>query len=201
MLEAHPLTYRTHVLPRLLSLVKVVYSTLLRYLLKFGVVGLIGYVVDVGIFNVLWRNDGEGGNFFQGPIGAKIVSVAVATLVNWVGNRYWTFRENRRRNFVLELLEFAIVSVLGLLVGLACLWLSHYVFGLHSRLADNISSNVIGLGLGTVLRFALYRYWVYGLHRKDGLTARQNRVEAATLVLFQDEALVNRETAEEQTSR
>jgi putative flippase GtrA len=46
-------------------------------------------------------------------------------------------------------------------IGLACLWFSHYVLGFTSLLADNISSNVIGLALGTVFRFWLYRSWVF----------------------------------------
>jgi len=46
-------------------------------------------------------------------------------------------------------------------IGLACLWVSHYVLGHTSVLADNISSNVIGLLLGAVFRFVLYRYWVF----------------------------------------
>ncbi len=107
----------------------------MRYVLKFGVVGLLGYVVDVGIFNALSLGAAGHGHFFQSPIGAKIVSVTVATLVTWFGNRYWTFREHRRKNFVLELFEFAAVSVGGLLIGLLCLWISHYMLGLTSLLA------------------------------------------------------------------
>lgn len=48
-----------------------------------------------------------------------------------------------------------------MLIGLTCLWVSHYVLGYTSLLADNISSNVIGLALGTVFRFWLYREWVF----------------------------------------
>jgi putative flippase GtrA len=50
-------------------------------------------------------------------------------------------------------------------IGLACLWFSHYVLGFTSVIADNISSNVIGLGLGSVFRFTLYRYWVFSPNR------------------------------------
>ncbi len=167
-----------------------------KYVLKFGAIGLLGYFVDVGVFNALRLGVLGHGHFFQGPIGAKIVSVAIATLVTWFGNRYWTFREHRRKNFVLELVEFTVVSVGGLAIGLLCLWVSHYLLGLDTLLADNISSNVIGLFLGTAFRFVLYRYWVYGHHRKDGLTALQNRVVAAESAIFEDEESVNRETAE-----
>ncbi|MCY7287257.1 MAG: GtrA family protein, partial [Cryobacterium sp.] len=98
------------------------------------------------------------------------------------GNRYWTFREHRRQNFLLELFEFAVIAVLGLAISLLCLWISHYVLGFTSLLADNISGNVIGLVFATTFRFLLYRYWVYGHHRSDGLTARRNRANEAVAV-------------------
>ena len=156
-----------------------VYDRLLRYVVKFGVVGLIGYIVDVSLFNALRLGVFGDDHFFQGPIGAKIVSVTVATLVTWFGNRYWTFREHRRLNFLLELLEFSAIAVVGMGISLLCLYISHYVLGFTSLLADNISTNVIGLFIATTFRFLMYRFWVYGHSRSDGLAARTARADAA----------------------
>ncbi|MDQ1596693.1 MAG: hypothetical protein QOI70_117 [Microbacteriaceae bacterium] len=164
------------------------WELLLRYALKFGIVGLIGYFVDVGIFNALRLGGAGQGHFFQEPIGAKIVSVVVATAATWFGNRYWTFRDHRRKNFVLELFEFSVVAAGGLGIGLLCLWVSHYLLGLRSLVADNISTNLIGLFLGTAFRFVLYRFWVYGHHRRDGLTAQRHKAEAAAMAIFEDDA-------------
>lgn len=156
-----------------------VVSGLVGYVLRFGAVGLIGYVIDVAVFNILRVGLLGEGHFFQGPIGAKIVAVTVATAATWIGNRYWTFREHRRQNYLRELAEFAAVSVGGLGVGLLCLWVSHYVLGYQSLLADNISSNVVGLVLGTAFRFTLYRYWVYGHHRAGRASSRSDVSEIA----------------------
>jgi putative flippase GtrA len=172
---------------RLVALARLLYEKLLRYVVKFGVVGLAGYFVDVGLFNALRLGAFGHDHFFQGPIGAKIVSAGIATIVTWFGNRYWTFREHRRENYLLELAEFSAVSVGGILIGLGCLWVSHYLLGFTSLLADNISSNLIGLVLGTTFRFLLYRFWVYGHHRADGLTALEHKAEAARLAIFEDE--------------
>ena len=38
---------------------------------------------------------------------------------------------------------------------------SHYVLGLRSAVADNVSANVVGVGLGTAFRFVAYRFWVF----------------------------------------
>jgi putative flippase GtrA len=189
------------VLTRLAAFTRLVWDKLVRYALKFGAVGLIGYVVDVSIFNVLRLGVLGEGHFFQGPIGAKIVSVTIATLVTWFGNRYWTFREHRRKNYLLELVEFGTVSLGGLLIGLLCLWVSHYVLGFDNLIADNISTNVVGLFLGTTFRFLLYRFWVYGHHRKDGLSTRQHKAEAAALAIFEDEAAANRDVEEPMAGR
>lgn len=153
--------------------------------MKFGVVGGLGFVIDVGLFNLLRTGAFGHDHFFQGAIGAKIVSTSVAILFNWVGNRYWTFREHRRHDVVREFVEYVVVAVGGLLIGLLCLWVSHHLLGFTSLLADNISANVIGLALGTAFRFLLYRFWVWGHHR-TGIRSRterdiEERVVAATL--------------------
>jgi putative flippase GtrA len=152
-----------------------VYERLIRYALKFGVVGLVGYFIDLGISNALWLGLLGTDNFFHSTVGAKIVSASIATLATWFGNRYWTFREHRRQNFLLELLEFATIAIIGTGISLLCLLFSEYILGLTSLLSKNISGNVVGLVLGTAFRFLLYRYWVYGHHRSDGLTARKQR--------------------------
>jgi len=40
-----------------------------------------------------------------------------------------------------EGVEFALVSIGGMLIGLFCLWVSHYLLGFDNLLADNISGN------------------------------------------------------------
>src|SRR5690606_22520432 len=86
-------------------------------------------------------------------------------------NRFWTFREHRGRQLWREFGEFLLVSLGGSAIGLACLWVSHYVLGFTSILADNISGNVIGLALGTAFRFTFYKLWVFAPHRGDSAPA------------------------------
>lgn len=129
--------------------------------MKFGLVGGVGFVLDFGIFNLLRLTVLAPEQVHEGPIVAKVISTLVAIAANWIGNRYWTFGPHRRSDSALEALEFLAVSLAGMGVGLLCLWISHYVLGFDSLLADNISSNVVGLLLGSLLRFALYRHWVY----------------------------------------
>jgi putative flippase GtrA len=126
---------------------------------RFGSVGAVAYVVDVGLFNLL--RFGPGGLLEDKPLTAKALSVAVATVVAWLGNRYWTFAHRRTADRGRELVGFALVNLGGLAVGLACLGFSHYVLGLRSPLADNISANVVGLVLGTAFRYVCYQRLVF----------------------------------------
>lgn len=146
---------------------------LLTQFTRFGLVGAVGLVVDLGIFNLLRLTVLSPDELHEGPVIAKLISTAVAICVNWIGNRFWTFREHRGRRVLREGIEFALVSVGGMLIGLGCLWISHYVLGFTSVLADNISSNVIGLALGTAFRFALYRSWVFAPRRGETLTTAE----------------------------
>ncbi|POH69740.1 GtrA family protein [Cryobacterium zongtaii] len=141
-------------------------------LAKFGMVGLVGFAVDITVFNLLRATVFSPEALASGPIWAKVVSTVLAILANWVGNRYWTFSKDRRSQTLREGLEFFAVSLVGMGIGLACLWVSHYVLGYTSVIADNISSNVIGLLLGAVFRFTLYRYWVFSPSRRDATAAR-----------------------------
>lgn len=147
---------------------------LLHQLVSFGLVGGVGLVVDIVIFNALRTTVLEPHFVAGGPIIAKVISTSIAIVVNWIGNRYWTFRSERRTDVLREGIEFAVVSVAGAGIALGCLWISHYVLGLTSILDDNIATNVVGLALGTAFRFALYRLWVYsGRRRTVGVPAAE----------------------------
>ncbi len=127
---------------------------------RFCIVGLGSYVVDVGLFNLLAHSDlvtlpGDP------SMVAKTVSVSIAVIFSWVTNRLWTFRTKRTSAKTREFIMFVLVNLAGMLIALACLWVSRYGLGLRSQFADNISANVVGLVLGTIFRDIMYRYIVF----------------------------------------
>lgn len=137
---------------------------LVREGVKFAMVGSVGYVVDIGLFNLLLFGGGEGPLHNQ-PLVAKTISVAAATAVTYVGHRAWTFRHRARIRLARGYPLFFLFNGLGLGIALACLGVSRYVLGLSGPLADNISANVVGLALGTAFRYWAYRTWVFPAHR------------------------------------
>jgi putative flippase GtrA len=147
-------------LGRLRSAVDLVY----REAIKFGAVGAVAFVTDVGLFNLLCTPLWPGND--PAPLTghqklAKVVSASVATLVAWLGNRYWTFRHRRQAAPHRELAQFAFMNVVGMLIAVGCLAVSHDLLHLTSTLADNLSGNVVGIGLGTLFRFWAYRRFVF----------------------------------------
>lgn len=129
--------------------------SVVRELLKFGTVGALAFVVDVGVFN-LARLALE-----LGPLTSKTLSVVVATTVAYIGNRHWTFRERDRQGLTREYVLFFLLNAIGLLISLLCLAVAYYGLGLTSTLAQNIAANGVGLALGTAFRFWSYRRFVF----------------------------------------
>ena len=127
---------------------------------KFGVIGLVAYVIDLLVFNLLRFAGGEG-PLYDKPLTAKVVSVLAATTFAYFGNRHWTFKDRSRSSFRRQYALFFVFNAVGMMISLSCLWVSHYLLGFESALADNISANVIGLVLGTIFRFWGYHNWVF----------------------------------------
>ena len=127
---------------------------------KFGVIGSIAFLIDLIIFNFLRFAGGEG-VLFDRPLTAKVLSVLVATTFAFAGNRHWTFKERSRSTIRRQYTMFFVFNVIGMVIALSCLWISHYVLGYESALADNISANFVGLILGTMFRFWGYHNWVF----------------------------------------
>ena len=124
-------------------------------------------VVDLPIYNWLVFDNPQVfgtpayGMLHHKPLTAKVISVTVATVATYLGNRHWTWRHRERTGLHREYVLFFVLNGIGLLIAAACLGFSRYVLDLHNALADNIAANVIGLGLGTLFRFWSYRKFVF----------------------------------------
>ena len=137
--------------------------------LSFLIVGGLGYVVDVGAFNVLW---GMPPFDAWDPIVAKVVAVALAMVVTYLGNVLFTWRG--ASTSTRQVLLFIVFNVVGLGFSILTLWTSHDLLDLTSRLDDNLSANVLGLAMGTAFRYWSYRHFVFDRPRLDGVEPAGN---------------------------
>lgn len=139
---------------------------------KFGIVGAICFVIDMGGFNILVN-----GALEDKVTTAKIISGAVATLVAWLGNRYWTFRHRRNRPVAHEVLLFFLVNGIALAIAAGWLAFAHYTLNMDSKVATNINA-FIGIGLGTLFRFWTYRQFVFA---NEPLSESDERTDVAAV--------------------
>jgi putative flippase GtrA len=139
---------------------------LVREVAKFGIVGgLAALVADLGT-NLLHFQ------FGLGPLISNVIATIVSTAVSYAGNRYWTFRDRQRTSAGREGIVFFALNGVGLLIQLACLGFGSYVLGLHDKLSYNVLL-ILGIGLGTVFRYAAYKKWVWRAQPPESLVATQ----------------------------
>lgn len=144
--------------------------------LKFAFVGLMGAVVDFGVFNVLrWI-------FLQlisseemvtwAITGAQTISFGAAIASNFLWNRYWTYPDSRSKSFRRQLAQFTLVNTLGIVIRAPFVWATHDWLGdlieaathldveIARALGDNAS---VALAVGIVMfwNFFVNRYWTY----------------------------------------
>ncbi|MGH3342015.1 MAG: GtrA family protein [Carbonactinosporaceae bacterium] len=142
-----------------------------RELMAFGVVGAVAFCIDVGGFNLLRTTVLE-----DRTITAKVISVTAATVASYLGNRHWTWRHRSDGTVMRGFTLFALCNLAGMAIAVASLGFSHYALGFTSLLADNISGNIVGTGLGTLFRFWSYRTWVFSEVRASGDESREPAV-------------------------
>ena len=128
-------------------------------LMKFGSVGAIAYIANLGLFNLLVHFPIS--PLDDRPVTGSLLAGFVSILVAYFGNRFWTWKDRPRRAMSREIALFFIINGIGIFISAAVLYISRYILGFQSALADNIAANVIGIGLGTIFRFWSYRVWVF----------------------------------------
>ena len=128
---------------------------------KFLVVGAIGFVVDFGTLTLLKE-------LFQVPtLIANTISFTMAVISNFTLNRYWTYPDSREKKLGAQLVQFAAVSIVGLIINNGLLWLLETPF---DSLLESMSF-FVGRGyipakmIATVVvlfwNFFVNRYWTY----------------------------------------
>ena len=129
---------------------------------RFLTVGGLATVVSFVGFNALVHGLVLGrAPLTDQPVLAFVLANTVAGVLAYVGMRLWAFRDRRVSDPSTGLVRFFALGALTMLVPVLCLWVSRYVLGLRGPVADNVSANVIGLGLGTVARFWVFRRYVF----------------------------------------
>jgi putative flippase GtrA len=130
------------------------FAELIHELAKFGLVGAIAAVLDLGGAALLYGAAG------LNELAAKTISTVVAATFAYAGNRVWTFRHRANAGLAREYLIFFLLNGIGLLIALLVIGFTTYSLGLRGQLAYNVAQ-VSGSLIGTVFRFWAYKKWVF----------------------------------------
>lgn len=130
------------------------FTVLAREIAKFGVVGALGVLVNFAVFNLMRH-----GTDLQ-VVRASVIATVVAIAFNYVGFRYFTYRDRDKSGRAKELTLFLLFSVVGLVIENGVLYAATYGFGWDSSLQSNVFK-FLGMGLATLFRFWSYRTWVF----------------------------------------
>ena len=130
---------------------------------RFIAVGGLATVVAFVIFNFLVHgfNTEHKALLDDEPYLAYVIANTVGMIVSYRGSRTWVFKDRPPRAADGGRAAFVVINLITMTLPIACLWLSRNVLGLDDPWSDNVSANVIGLFLGLVARFYLFRRFVF----------------------------------------
>jgi len=129
-----------------------------RFLTVGGVATLVSFVGFNGLVHGLFLGVAP---LRDQPIAAFVLANLVAGLVAYAGMRAWTFRDRTSGSAADGLVRFFVLGALTMTIPVICLGISRYGLRLTGPVADNVSANVIGLGLSAATRFWVFRRYVF----------------------------------------
>ena len=124
-------------------------STVIISIIKFGITGLSGMVVDFGT-TWLIREKLKWNQYFANTCGFTL-----AVINNYLINRYWTFQSSQY--WVPEFGRFVLFSVIGLLLNNLLLYLFHEKAGIRFYF-----SKVMAIGVVFIWNFLTN--WLFNFH-------------------------------------
>ncbi|MEU2660244.1 GtrA family protein [Streptomyces sp. NPDC007325] len=143
-----------------------------REVAKFGVVGGLGVLVNLVVFNLV-RHTTE-----LPVVRASLIATIVAIAFNYVGFRYFTYRDRDKSGRTKEMTLFLLFSLVGMVIENGILYAATYGLGWNSPLASNFFK-FFGIGVATLFRFWSYRTWVFrALPAKEAVQTAESFLEA-----------------------
>lgn len=128
---------------------------------KFGLVGILNTLMDLGILNFLIFISGIASGWLY--VAFKGTSFSLAVINSYFWNKFWTFREKGTASGK-EFIQFLVISVMGfgINVGLASLVVNVVgpQFGLTEKLWANVGA-LAAVSLSMIWNFAGYKFIVF----------------------------------------
>lgn len=130
--------------------------------LRFAVVGLIGAVIDIAVFNL------EISLLHIPSVIAAAVSFILAVTSNFLFNRYWTYPDSRSKHLAAQIIQFVVVSLVGL--GIRTMFFTWMEPPLILAFQDAsfslpVTPNFLGHNLTLVVSIIVVMFWNFFANR------------------------------------
>jgi putative flippase GtrA len=134
--------------------------------IRFAIVGSIGAVIDFGVFNLLTHV------LHLTAVISSVISFVCAVCSNFLWNRYWTYPDSRSKHVAHQLVQFLLISLIGLAIRtplFAFLERALGTFFSNNPLPLPVTPTFIGHNLALAIailvimlwNFFANRYWTY----------------------------------------
>jgi dolichol-phosphate mannosyltransferase len=134
------------------------------YLIRFGIVGISGILVNEGMLALFHK-------YLDWPLGISgALAIEISILSNFFLNNSWTWRHARGHRFLTRLMRYHSVAIISGLVNYGILLILSG-FGMEPLIA-----NLVGIATGTVINFFLNHYWTFA--RKTVSESDEARIDA-----------------------
>lgn len=122
-------------------------------LVKFGAVGGSGIAVNFLVFNLLLHG------LAWAPMAATVIASCVAMASNYLGFRFFAYRDRASRTRRQIALFFAF-SGIGVIMESALFYVGYHGLGMDTPLGSNLAK-ALSIVLASAFRFLVYRTWVF----------------------------------------
>lgn len=145
---------------------------LTREVARFAVVGGTGVAVNLLAFNLIRHTTSVA------VVTASIIATVISIVFNYVGFRYFAYRDRDKSCCAREMGLFLVFSAVGLVIENGVLAVGAYGFSWRSPLESNVLK-FSGIVLATLFRFWSYRSWVFRVApRSPDAMPKQSRIAA-----------------------
>ena len=127
---------------------------------RFAIVGTFGAIVDFGTFNLLM------GLIGIAAVWASVLSFSAAIVNNFLWNRYWTYSDSRSKTPRRQLVQFIIISVIGLAIRTPLfVFLGNRLSTLFGLTQLSIHAEFIGHNLALAIAVVVVMFWNFFANR------------------------------------
>ena len=120
--------------------------------MKFGIVGVIAFIIDWGILNLLV------GLFHMHNVLAATISFIISLIFNYVASMKVVFKHRDDMARWMEIVIFVVGAVIGLFMNDAIIWISTYGMN-HDAYVSQSAEYLIRTNVGKLIATAVVMVW------------------------------------------